>query len=89
MDKNLESEMEEAYKMVKLGRNARNGANIKNRQPLSKMLLSTKTLPEYYGDIIKDELNMKVVEFGADLSKYVNFQIKPNLPVLGKVFLEN
>ena len=86
VDKNLESEMEEAYKIVKLGRSARNGVNIKNRQPLSKMLLSTRTLPEYYGEIIKDELNMKVVEFGADLSKYVKFEIKPNLPVLGKAF---
>lgn len=86
VDKDLEVEMEEAYKIVQLGRSARNGANIKNRQPLSKMLLSTKTLPEYYGDIIKDELNMKAVEFAADLSKYVNYEIKPNLPVLGKAY---
>ena len=48
------------------------------------MLVSTDSLPEYYGDIVKDELNIKEVEFGADLSKYVNFEIKPNLPVLGK-----
>lgn len=86
VNKDLEEEMEMAYKIVKLGRSARNGANIKNRQPLSKMLMSTKSLPEYYGDIIKDELNIKEVEFGADLSKYVNFEIKPNLPVLGKAY---
>ncbi|GIM29010.1 isoleucine--tRNA ligase [Clostridium polyendosporum] len=86
VDKKLEEEMELAYSIVKLGRSARNGANIKNRQPLSKMLVSTKSLPEYYGDIIKDELNIKEVEFGADLSKYVNFEIKPNLPVLGKAY---
>lgn len=86
MDKELEREMEEAYKMVKLGRSARNTANIKNRQPLSQMLVSSKSLPEYYGDIIKDELNIKDVVFGADLSKYVNFDIKPNLPVLGKAY---
>ncbi len=54
--------MDLAYKIVKLGRSARNGANIKNRQPLSKMLLSTSELPDYYGDIIKDELNIKEVE---------------------------
>ncbi len=82
----LEEHMSIAYKIVKLGRSARNGANIKNRQPLSKMLISTTSLPEYYGDIIKDELNIKSVEFGADLSKYVNFEIKPNLPVLGKAY---
>ena len=86
IDKNLEAEMDLAYKIVKLGRSARNGANIKNRQPLSKMLVSTDSLPAYYGDIITDELNIKVVEFGADLSTHVNFEIKPNLPVLGRAY---
>ena len=86
IDKNLEAEMDLAYKIVKLGRSARNGANIKNRQPLSKMLVSTDSLPEYYGDIITDELNIKTVEFGADLSTHVNFEIKPNLPVLGRAY---
>ena len=86
IDKNLEKEMDLAYTIVKLGRSARNGANIKNRQPLSKMLVSTDSLPKYYGDIIKDELNIKEVDFGADLSQHVNFEIKPNLPVLGKAY---
>ena len=86
INKELEKEMDLAYTIVKLGRSARNGANIKNRQPLSKMLISTDSLPEYYGDIITDELNIKAVEFGADLSKYVNFEIKPNLPVLGRAY---
>ena len=82
----LEKEMDLAYTLVKLGRSARNAANIKNRQPLSELLISTNVLPEYYGDIVKDELNIKNVELGADISKYVNFEIKPNLPVLGKAY---
>ena len=86
INKELEREMEEAYRIVKLGRSARNSANIKNRQPLSSMSASSKSLPEYYGDIIKEELNIKEVIFGADLSKYVNYDIKPNLPVLGKAY---
>jgi isoleucyl-tRNA synthetase len=86
VDKALEEDMDLAYRLVKLGRSARNSANIKNRQPLSEILVSTSAVPEYYGDIIKDELNIKKIEFGADLSKYVNFEIKPNLPVLGKAF---
>ncbi|MCY6370014.1 isoleucine--tRNA ligase [Clostridium ganghwense] len=86
IDSDLEEKMDLASKIVKLGRSARNGANIKNRQPLSEMLISTKSLPEYYGHIIKEELNIKKVEFGADLSKYVNFEIKPNLPVLGRAY---
>ena len=86
VDKKLEEEMDLAYTLVKLGRSARSLSNIKNRQPLSEMLISLDTLPKYYGDIIKDELNIKKVELGADLSKYVNFEILPNLPVLGKLY---
>ncbi len=82
----LEKEMDLAYTIVKLGRSARNGANIKNRQPLSEILVSTASLPEYYGDIITDELNIKSIQFGADLSEHVNFELKPNLPVLGKTY---
>ena len=86
IDKTLEEEMSLAYKIVKLGRSARNSANIKNRQPLSEMLISVDTLPKYYEDIVKDELNVKKIEFGAEMSKYVDFEIKPNLPVLGKEY---
>ena len=86
IDTKLEKEMDLAYKIVKLGRSARNLSNIKNRQPLSKMLISINTLPEYYSDIVKDELNVKEIELGAEMSDYVNFEIKPNLPVLGKQY---
>lgn len=86
IDKKLESEMGIAYKIVKLGRSARNSENIKNRQPLSEMLISVTTLPEYYGNIVKEELNVKEVVLGAEMSEYVDFEIKPNLPVLGREY---
>ena len=86
IDSELEKEMDLAYKIVKLGRSARNSANIKNRQPLSEMLISIDTLPKYYEDIVKEELNVKQIELGAEMSEYVNFEIKPNLPVLGKEY---
>ena len=86
IDKELEKEMDLAYRIVKLGRSARNSANIKNRQPLSEMLISIDTLPEYYSDIVKEELNVKKVVLGAEMSSYVDFEIKPNLPVLGKEY---
>ena len=86
IDNKLEKEMDLAYKIVKLGRSARNSSNIKNRQPLLEMLISVDTLPEYYSDIVKEELNVKKVVLGAEMSKYVNFEIKPNLPVLGKQY---
>ena len=86
IDKKLEEEMDLAYKIVKLGRSARNSVNIKNRQPLSKMLISTESLPDYYNDVVKEELNVKEVVFGADMKDYVSFEIKPNLPVLGREY---
>ena len=55
LNKKLEQEMDLAYTIVKLGRSARNSVNIKNRQPLSEMLISVNTLPEYYSDIVKEE----------------------------------
>lgn len=86
IDQKLEEEMDLAYKIVKLGRSARNAVNIKNRQPLSKMLISIDTLPKYYIDIVKEELNVKEITLGAEMSNYVNFEIKPNLPVLGREY---
>ena len=86
IDRKLEEEMDLAYKIVKLGRSARNSVNIKNRQPLSEMLISAKNLPEYYSDVVKEELNVKKVVLGAEMKDYVSFEIKPNLPVLGREF---
>ena len=86
IDSKLEEEMGLAYKIVKLGRSARNSVNIKNRQPLSEMLISAKNLPEYYSDVVKEELNVKQVVLGADMKDYVSFEIKPNLPVLGREY---
>ena len=86
IDKKLEEEMDLAYLIVKLGRSSRNSVNIKNRQPLSKMLISVKNLPEYYSSIVKEELNVKNVVLGAEMKDFVSFEIKPNLPVLGKEY---
>jgi isoleucyl-tRNA synthetase len=85
INEGLEEEMETAYRIVQLGRAARNEANIKNRQPLSRMLVSFKegSLPEYYIDIIKDELNIKEVQFTGDVRQYVEYGFKINYPVLG------
>lgn len=86
VDAKLEKEMELAYKICELGRSARNLANIKNRQPLSKMLVSTKELPDYYINIIKEELNIKEIVVNANMSNYVSYTVKPNLAVLGKTY---
>ena len=86
IDKELEKNMDLAYKIVRLGRSARNSVNIKNRQPLQKMMVSGQEIEVYYHSIIMEELNVKEIEFNANITNYVDFEIKPNLPVIGKKY---
>ena len=80
----LEKNMDEVLRIVVLGRAARNSANIKNRQPVAKMFVKAAELPKFFVEIIEDELNVKAVEFRADMEEFVQYQIKPNFRVLGK-----
>ncbi len=90
IDKKLESDMDEVLDIVVLGRSARNGSNLKNRQPLSVMYVSADhVLDSYYTDIIRDELNVKDVKFADDVSDFVDYKFKPQLKTLGPKFGKN
>ncbi len=84
IDKQLEADMEEVLTIVALARAARNGANIKNRQPLGKMYVKAAFRPD--DDcvrIIEEELNVKQVIFTDDVSGFMSYQFKPQLKTLG------
>ena len=84
IDKELEYSMEKVLEIVVLGRAARNGSNIKNRQPLSVMYVKTeKALESAYIDIIEDELNIKSVEFTDETDSFVSYKFKPQLKTVG------
>ncbi|MDR1630293.1 MAG: isoleucine--tRNA ligase [Oscillospiraceae bacterium] len=84
VDKTLEAKMDEVLKIVVLGRAARNGANIKNRQPLAKMLVRAGVeLDAFYVDIIREELNLKEVCFTEDVDDLVTYTFKPQLKTVG------
>ncbi|NMP37054.1 MAG: isoleucine--tRNA ligase [Clostridiales bacterium] len=84
VDSELEKNMDEVLNIVVLGRAARNGANIKNRQPLGKMFVNAEIrLSEKYVEIIEDELNVKAVEFVSDASQYISYSFKPQLKTVG------
>ncbi len=84
IDKDLEAYMDEVLNVVALGRAARNGANIKIRQPLDKMYVGVpRELPENLLEIVENELNIKSVEFVNDSSSYVSYSFKPQLKTLG------
>ena len=84
IDSKLEENMELVLDIVTLGRTCRNISNLKNRQALSKVYVGTKrSLDEAYYYIIKEELNVKDVEFVEDASAFVSYNVKPNLKTVG------
>ena len=83
IDSKLEQDMDEVVKIVVLGRAARNGANLKNRQPLAAMYVKAEPLESFYQDVIRDELNLKQVVFQEDLSEFTSYSFKPQLKTLG------
>ena len=84
IDTELEENMEELLNIVVMGRAARNGASMKNRQPLSTMYVQAKKeLPSYCVEIIEDELNIKNVKFVSDMSEFSSYSFKPQLKTVG------
>lgn len=87
IDKQLEADMDIVLKVVVLGRAARAGANLKNRQPLAGMVVIADTaLGQYYDDIIADELNVHGVTFSDDPDQFVSYTFKPQLKTVGPKF---
>ena len=84
IDRKLEESMEEVLDAVVMGRACRNEANIKNRQPVSKMYVKADfTLSDFYKDIIADELNVKEVIFTDDVRDFTSYTFKPQLRTVG------
>ena len=84
IDKALETRMKEVLAVTVLGRSARNAASVKNRQPIGKMYVQAEeALPAFFCDIIKNELNVKEVEFSDSLSAFTAYTFKPQLRTVG------
>lgn len=85
IDPELEERMDLVRDIVKLGRASRETVKIKVRQPLNGVLVDGK-----YEDkikdlvpLIKEELNVKEVIFEKDLSKFMDYSLKPNYKLAG------
>ena len=84
IDAELEKDMDLVLQVVVEGRACRNAANIKNRQPIGQMYIKANfELPEFFKDIIADELNVKKVDFTDDVSAFTSYTFKPQLRTLG------
>ncbi|HIY77896.1 MAG TPA: isoleucine--tRNA ligase [Candidatus Borkfalkia excrementavium] len=86
IDPDLEKGMDSVLDVVVLGRAARSAGNVKNRQPLSEMVVVSDRdldLNEELKGIILDELNIKQYREAKDAAAFVSYKIKPQLKTLG------
>ena len=87
IDKKLEADMDEVLQIVVLGRACRNTSNLKQRQPLAHMYVKAEhELPEFFKDIVAEELNVKEVQFTSDVRSFTSYTFKPQLKTLGRRF---
>ncbi len=84
IDKELEANMDQVLKLVVMGRACRNTANIKNRQPIGQMYVKADfDLPEFYQEIVRDELNVKTITFTQEVRDFTTYSFKPQLKTVG------
>ena len=83
----IEEKMDLVRNLISLGRNAREEAKIKVRQPISEVIIDSKNkgIISDLVDLIKEELNVKEVVFEDNLGTYINFIVKPNFKEVGKI----
>ena len=80
----LVEDMDFLQDLCSAGKFIREEKNLRNRLPLRSLTVVGKELPEAYGDIIKDELNVKEVKFDDNLGAYADKKIYLYTPLLGK-----
>ena len=91
IDEALEEKMDLVRNLISIGRNIREEQKLRVRQPLQEILIDGKneSILKDLTQLIKEELNVKEVVFVTDTSKYMNYVLKPNFKVVGKVFGSN
>ncbi len=90
VDQPLEASMEAVRRTVELGRAARAQAAVKVRQPLRRAIVvandAEREAISARAKIVTSELNVKELEFVAEESELVNYEVKPNYRALGPRF---
>ncbi|OEH91061.1 isoleucine--tRNA ligase [Bacillus solimangrovi] len=88
IDEQLEKDMDAVLQIIELTRSLRNTVGIKTKQPLAQLVVipaeaSTKSQLEKYSSIIKDEMNIKEVEFRMNYQDLFEVELKLNFAVVG------
>ena len=93
IDASVEERMDLVREIASLGLAARASQKLKVRQPLSRAVViltrpETRAGVEELAGVVREEINVKELEFAEDAAKYVEFTVKPNFqelgPILGK-----
>jgi len=86
-DSELEESMLKVMNLTEVGRRLRASSRIKNRQPVARFILSCPldiwVLIEPLSELLKEELNVKELEYSPATSEFVNILLKPNHASLG------
>jgi len=87
IDEGLIAQMALAREAASLGLSARNSANIKIRQPLGRALVYAGPqgggLSEELVDLVRDELNVKALDFVEEEGRLVNYRLAGEGRLLG------
>ena len=84
IDRQLEKDMESVLKVVVMGRACRNNAAIKNRQPVGQLYIKADfRFGEMFQEIVKEELNVKRVDFTDDVRSFTTYSFKPQMRTVG------
>ena len=89
-DTELEWQMAVARDAVELGRAARAHGKLKVRQPLAEAVIVAgereRQAIERFGDLVRDELNVKELRFVDEAEELGTWELKPNYRSLGPRF---
>lgn len=90
IDVGLTEDMAFAIEVVRLGRSARAGANIRTRQPLRSVYVRVRDAAEKrrfeeFAEVVLEELNVQSHAFMSDedVQSFAEFTVRPNFATLG------
>ncbi|MGQ9819007.1 MAG: isoleucine--tRNA ligase [Candidatus Kapaibacteriales bacterium] len=91
IDYDLEEKMALAQTIVRISRSLREKAKIRTRQPLSKILIpiinpQQRRSIQHFENLIKEEINIKSIEYVSAEIEFVRKKAKPNFKIIGKKF---
>ncbi|MCK9518031.1 MAG: isoleucine--tRNA ligase, partial [Dehalococcoidia bacterium] len=91
VDQRLNEETQLVKRICSLGRAARAKAQIKVRQPVAEVAVKVRRPEDTEAlrkneHLVLEELNAKVLRLLTDETEVLRFEVKPNLPVLGRKY---